>query len=298
MRRIVALTFVALAVLAIAAPSFAQEEMSSEGDTPKDLVVLTGGARIAEDQSFDDAVIFDGVVSVQGHVGGDLVVFHGDVDIKGAVDGDVVVFSGDVTVRSGAVIGGDLASTREPVIEEGATVQGETRKPSKDFFRPVEVLAARAALWITATVSLLFLGLLLLGLAPRPMDRVAATWQASKGSAALWGIVVLIGLPVGAVLAMVTIFGIPFGVGLLLALGLLYSTGYVAGAWALGRSLVPAPRSRALSFLAGFAIVRLLGLIPIVGGIVSMVVLVAGLGLLAVAIWRARGEERTAAAPA
>ena len=294
MRRMVALTFGALALLGLAAPALAPEGTSVDGDN--DHVVLTGGARIAEDQSFDDAVIFDGLVSVEGEVTGDLIVFHGDVEITGTVGADVIVFDGDVTVRSGATIAGDLASTREPVIEEGADVQGETRKPSRDFFRPVEVFAARVALWITATVSLLVLGLLLLGLAPRPMDRVAATWQASKGSAALWGIVLLIGLPVGAVLAMVTIVGIPFGIGVLLALGLLYSIGYVAGAWALGRSLVPAPRSRALSFLAGFAIVRLLGLIPIVGGIVSVVVLVVGLGLLAVAIWRARAE--TAAAPA
>jgi cytoskeletal protein CcmA (bactofilin family) len=295
MKRIAAVTFVGLAVLAIAAPGLAQEETGSDADN--DLVVLTGGARIAEDQSFEDAVIFDGLVSVEGEVTGDLIVFHGEVEISGTVGGDVVVFDGDVTVRSGATIGGDLASTHEPVIEEGADVQGETRKPSKDFFRPVEVFAARVALWITATVSLLLLGLLLLGLAPRPMDRVAATWETSKGSAALWGLILLVGLPLGAVLAIVTIVGIPFGVGMLLALGLLYSIGYVAGAWALGRSLVAAPRSRWVSFFAGFAIVRILGLIPIVGGIVSLAVLVFGLGLLMVAIWRARAET-PAAAPA
>jgi hypothetical protein len=261
-------------------------------------VVLTGGAYIAEGQSFEDVVIFDGLASIQGEVRGDLVVFHGDVEVAGAVHGDVIVFDGDVTVRSGATIGGDLATTREAVIEEGAAIEGETRKPSKDFFRPVEVFAARVALWITATVSLLLLGLLLLGLAPRPMDRVAATWQSSKGSAALWGVILLVGLPLGAVLAMVTIVGIPLGVGVLLALGLLYSIGYVAGAWALGRSLVPAPRARSVSFLAGFAIVRLLGLIPIVGGIVSTVVLVFGLGLLIVSIWRARAETTAAPVPA
>lgn len=292
MRRSAAFLFAALVVLGIAAPAFAQEDE----DHHNHLVVITGGARIAEDQSFDDAVIFDGPVSVEGEVFGDLIVFHGDVEITGRVTADVVVFDGVVTVRSGATIGGDLASTREPTVEEGAEVSGDIRKPSRDFFRPVEVFAARVALWIAATVSLLLLGFLLLGLAPRPMDRVAATWEASKGSSILWGFILLIGLPLGAVLAIVTIVGAPFGVGTLLALGLLYSLGYVAGAWALGRSLVAAPRSRWVSFLAGFAIVRLLGLIPIVGGIVSAVVLVVGLGLLAVSIWRSRAPEAAPAA--
>lgn len=292
MKRTAAFLFATLVVLGIAAPAFAQEDE----DDHNDLVVLTGGARIAEDQSFDHAVIFDGPVSVEGEVIGDLIVFHGDVEITGRVAADVVVFDGNVTVRSGATIGGDLASTREPTVEEGAEVVGDIRKPSKDFFRPVEVFAARVALWIAATVSLLLLGFLLIGLAPRPMDRVAATWQSSKGSSVLWGFILLIGLPLGAVLAIVTIVGAPFGVGTLLALGLLYSLGYVAGAWALGRSLVGAPRSRWVSFLAGFAIVRLLGLIPIVGGIVSAVVLVVGLGLLAVSIWRSRAPEAVPAA--
>lgn len=279
-------------LLGIAAPAFAQEQ----GHFEDDLVVITGGARIDEDQSFDDAVIFDGVVSMSGDLRGDLVVFNGDVDVSGSVAEDVVVFNGDVTVRSGATIGGDLASRRDPTIEEGAAIAGDIRSPNKDFFRPVEVFAARVALWIAATVSLLLLGLLLLGLAPRPMDTVAATWQTSKGSAALWGVILLVGIPLGSVLVMLTVVGIPFGIGTLLALATLYSIGYVAGAWALGRSLVAAPRSRWVAFLAGFAIVRLLGLIPIVGGIVSALVLVFGLGLLGVTVWRSRKAPATAAA--
>lgn len=290
MRRTVTFAIVVLMALGFAAPALAQDDRFDN-----DLVVLTGGARIDEDQSFEDVVIFDGVVSVTGEVLGDLVVFNGDVEISGTIGGDAVVFNGDVTVRSGARIGGDLASTREPVIEEGAEVVGDVRKPSKDFFRPVEVFAARVALWVAATVSLLLLGLLLLALAPRPMDAVAATWATSKGSAALWGVILLIGLPLGSILVMLTIVGLPFGIGTLLALGLLYSIGYVCAAWAFGRSIVREPASRYLAFLAGFGIVRLLGLIPIVGGIVSAVVLVFGLGLLAVAIWRGRRAPATAA---
>jgi hypothetical protein len=59
---------------------------------------------------------------------------------------------------------------------------------------------------------------------------------------------------------------------------------------------VRAPASRWAAFLAGFAIVRLLGLIPIVGGIVSTIVTVFGLGLVAVAVWRSRGTAALAPA--
>ena len=293
MRRAAMSLLAVIAVLLIAPAAAAQSE---ELDEDRHLVVITGGARVDQDQSFHDVVVFHGDVTMDGGVQENLIVFDGDVEVSGTVGADVVVFNGDLTVRSGASILGDVASTRDPVIEQGAEVAGEVRQPTKDFFRPVEVFAARVALWIGATVSLLLLGFLLLGLAPRPMDAVAATWQSSKGSAALWGVILLFGLPIGAVLVMLTIVGIPFGIGTLLALFLVYSIAYVCAAWALGRSIVREPTSRYLAFLAGFGILRLLGLIPIVGGILSLVVTVFGLGLVGVTVWRARKAPAAATA--
>ena len=292
MRRAAISLLAMIGVLLIAPGAAAQAEHGEH----EHFVVLTGGARVDEDQSFHDVVVFHGDVQMDGEVHENLIVFHGDVEVSGTVGGDVVVFHGALTVRSGASILGDVASTSEPVIEDGAEVAGEIRRPTKDFFTPVEAFAARVALWVGATVSLLILGLLLLALAPRGMDAIAATWATSKGSAALWGVILLFGLPIGAVLVMLTVVGIPFGIGTLLALFLMYSIAYVAASWALGRSIVRAPSSRYLSFLAGFGILRLLGLIPIAGGIISLVVTVFGLGLVGVTVWRSRKEPVAAAA--
>lgn len=291
MRRIIPLALGVATIFLLAPGAAAQTHDHGETEATGDhehLVVLSGGARVDADQSFHDIVVFHGDVLMAGEVHDVLLVFHGDVTVTGHVVGDVVVFKGDVTIASGAEVDGDIASLKEPVIEEGADVRGEIRKPSRDFFRPVEVFAARVALWLAATVSLFLLGALLLAFAPRAMDAVATVWETGKGSAALWGLVMLFGLPLFALLLLFTLVGIPFGIGTLLALALLYSIGYVFGAWAFGRAIVGPPRSRWVSFLAGFAIVRLLGLIPIVGGMVTAVVLVVGLGLAAVTIWRAR----------
>jgi hypothetical protein len=80
---------------------------------------------------------------------------------------------------------------------------------------------------------------------------------------------------------------------LLLALGLLYTIGYVAGAHVLGRRLVGWPKSRFLAFLAGWGILRLLGLIPVAGGLVWLVAAILGLGVL----WVAMRRSTTTAAP-
>ena len=99
----------------------------------------------------------------------------------------------------------------------------------------------------------------------------------------------MIGLPIVAVIAMVTLVGFPLGLGLLLALGLIYAIGYVAGAWVLGRR-VASGASPILAFLAGWGILRVIALIPFLGGLASLVATVIGLGAIVVAGRRARRE--------
>ncbi len=91
-----------------------------------------------------------------------------------------------------------------------------------------------------------------------------------------------------------TVIGIPLGLVGLLSLALLYSLGYVVAALALGRVLVKEPKSVYLAFLAGFAILRLVGLVPL-GGLVTFLAAAFGLGALAMAGWRAARREPTQA---
>jgi hypothetical protein len=87
--------------------------------------------------------------------------------------------------------------------------------------------------------------------------------------------------------------GIPFGLGLLLALGFLYSVGYAWSAWVVGRALIRPGRHglsprRYPAFLAGWAILRAIGFVPVLGAITWVAGAVLGLGLMTVATWRAR----------
>jgi hypothetical protein len=91
---------------------------------------------------------------------------------------------------------------------------------------------------------------------------------------------------------MASIVGLPLGLTLLLALALLFLAGLAWSAWVLGRVLVKPPRSRWLAFLAGWAIVALLGLVPFLNLAVWGLASVLGIGAALVAIWRARGSTR------
>ncbi|MGH2766600.1 MAG: hypothetical protein ACRDKA_11915, partial [Actinomycetota bacterium] len=195
-----------------------------------------------------------------------------------------------------ASVGGDLVTRQEPVIDEGATVEGETRDPA-NLFRDPFPFFGRVAAWLAVSVSTLLLGALLLLVAPRAADAVSAAWRTGVGPSIGWGLLLLVGLPILAVLAFITLVGIPFGFGLGLALFLIYALGYATGAWILGRMLLKPPTSRFLAFLVGLGILRLIAFVPILAGIVGAAATVVGLGAIAVALWRAR-RPVPAAAPA
>jgi cytoskeletal protein CcmA (bactofilin family) len=287
--RLIVATVASLVIgVALAAPSLAQE--SNDELTPRDQIVLNGQLLVAGDQTVDTALIFHGPATIDGTVTGSVVVFDGVTDVSGTVRGDVLVFNGAVTVRSGAEVDGDLVTQETPTIEQGATVKGQQQRVTTRFNAAKIGFASRIAWWIGYSVSTLILGLLLLLFAPA-LDLAIARSARERTAAALgFGAVVFFVLPIVSVLFLVIVVAIPLGLFLLLALAFLYTVGYVAGAHALGRMLVKAPTSRFLAFLAGWAILRVLGFVPVLGGVAWTLASISGLGVLWVAARRSVPE--------
>ena len=283
--------FAAVTVVILLVPTSAL----AQGEVEQDLIVLTGNAYVAPDERVDTVVVFDGSATIEGTVDDTVVIFNGPATITGSVAEDVLSFNGTVVVEDGAVIGGDLNTRLEADVAEGATVRGDIRRDVSNFFREPFSFFGKLASWLAMTVSTVVLGLLLLLLAPRGADRVADAWRTGRGPSVGWGFILLFGLPIAAGLILVTVLGIPLGVALLMALFLIYSIGYTAGMWLVGRTLVKEPASRFAAFLAGWGIFRLLALIPIVAGIAGAIATILGLGAIAVAIWRSRGVTTPAA---
>lgn len=283
--RLAMVTFVPLVFgTVLAGPALAQE--SSHQLSSRDQIVLNGTLTVAEGEIVDTAVLGHGTATIDGTVTGAVVVFDGRTDISGTVQGDVFVFNGAVTVRSGAVIDGDLVTRQIPTVESGATIRGQQQRVSTRFDTGDLGLAGRVVWWVGYSVSTLVLGLLLLLLAPALDPAIVRASRERLGGAIGFGVAVFFLLPIVAVLFLVVVVAIPLGLFLLLALALLYTVGYVAGAHALGRRLVKPPTSRFAAFLAGWAILRVFGFIPLVGSIVWTLTSIFGLGVLWVAARR------------
>src|SRR3954467_11202705 len=262
---------------------------SSDELTDRDQIVMNGRLIVAEGDTVDTAVLFHGSATIDGTVTKSVVVLDGPTEISGHVQQDVFVFNGPVTVRSGARIDGDLVTSETPNVESGATVSGQQQRVSARFDAGAVGVASRFAWWLGYSISTLVLGLLLLLFAPRVDAAIVRAVRERTGASIGFGALVFFLLPIVAIVMLVIVVALPLGLFMLLALALLYTVGYVAGAHAIGRLLLKTTPSRFLAFLLGWAILRVLALIPVVGGLAWILASIFGLGVLWVASRRAAG---------
>jgi hypothetical protein len=269
---------------------------SNDELTDNDQIVMNGRLVVAEGDTVDTAVLFHGSAAIDGTVTKSVVVLDGPTEISGHVQQDVFVFNGAVTVLSGAQIDGDLVTSETPTVEQGATISGQQQRISTRFDAGAVGVASRFAWWLGYSISTLVRGLLLLLFAPRVDAAIVRAMRERTGASVGFGALVFFLLPIVAVLMLVIVVALPLGLFMLLALALLYTVGYVAGAHAIGRLVVKAPTSRFLAFLAGWAILRAIALVPVLGGLVWVLASIFGLGVLWVASRWAAGEPAPARA--
>ncbi len=274
-------------VLSVAGPAAAQPEPPT--DEPRDLIVLSGDVSVRRGEEVDEVVVLHGTASVAGLARGDVVVIDGRISVTGQVSGSVVNVNGPVVLGPSAHVLGDVLARGRVRVQPGAQVGGDIRQGAAFTFRtPVQALG-RFAPWLAIWMSALGLGLLLLLFAPRGADAVSNAARNRPWASLGWGAVTFVALPVSGAIAILTLVGIPLGLGLLLALFFLYSIGLAWSAFALGRLLWQEPHGRVGAFAIGWAILAAVAAIPFVGGVVWLAGSVFGLGAALIAIWRARG---------
>ena len=232
-------------------------------------------------------------------VEGDVAAGGGDAEVNGTVENDVA--SGEsVVLGSTAVVGGDVTYRDSIDRADGARVDGTITQRSDDWqpsgpeiqieadsptvsFVPGFVPADLAPVY-WALVAL-FLGTVLLALFPRFSAEVATRASADPLRSTATGVVSLVAVPLALGAFFLTIVGIPVAVAGGAIFALAVWAGLVYGEYLVGRQVVRAAGSenRWLGLLVGVVAVEAISLVPLLGGLVTLAVLVVGLGALALA---------------
>ncbi|HEV8311708.1 MAG TPA: polymer-forming cytoskeletal protein [Burkholderiaceae bacterium] len=233
--------------------------------------------------------IAGGEVRIDGAVKGYVQAAGGRVLINGPVGGEVVATSGAVELGPSARIAGKLRYTSRSELKRDPAAQvtgGFERVPMAERSaghrqRPL----ARAGGWLW-TAGLVLMAVVLVAALPAFTARVAGTLHTRVGMSLLIGFVALVCIPVAAILLVFTLIGIPFALLALVLYCALLMVGYAMtgigiGDWLLGRFRV-ADAARVGWRIGAAALamlmIALLARVPWVGALVSLMVLIAGLG--------------------
>jgi cytoskeletal protein CcmA (bactofilin family) len=270
------------------------------------LVRIDGTTHVARGDRAGTVVGLNGDVVVDGTVRDTLVVVNADAVVTGAVDGDVALVNGTLTLQPGARVGGDVTLVKGTLVRApGATIAGSVqRRTGYSFGWGPAVFSF--LFWLGLTVVVVLAGLLFAAVGGRQLTEPGRLLTDRPGASVATALVVWIGIPILAVLGLVTLIGLPLGLALLLVvLPALWLLGYLVAGTRLGAELVGRrgrPRSVEHPYLAavvGLLLLQVFGLIPVVGGLVVGLAGLVGAGAMMYRPWRAwRAPRPHPAAPA
>jgi cytoskeletal protein CcmA (bactofilin family) len=232
-------------------------------------------------------------VAFAGNCRGSAEIYGDSVQIDGRIGGKLLVRARSVTIGRTAVLEGDVTfqTFDDPRIEEGATLRGQqtVTPPPSGPSEPWSVAKALTAVVLFGVGAGLVLGLILLIVARPLVERSISQFRSAPFTSLLVGLAVLILVPIVSVLLMVTIIGIPIGLLTLLAFPMMLLVAWVTSAfvvadWIFNRSR--AERSfgtRLLLLIVGLVVVTLIGVVPVLGVFLWLLIMLLGLG----ALWQA-----------
>lgn len=238
----------------------------------------------------DNLLAGGGNVQLAGSIGRDARIGAWKATFSNEIERDLVVAAQSVRLTSKAMVGGRLRYWGEtaPSIDEEATVRGAiTHRPLPEGWTIERarrgIVGMRVMAAAVSFLSTLILGLVLLRLYPLFARRVTLTIRERPGPSLGWGSVALVATPLVAISFVVTLFALPIGVILLALYGI---TMYLARVYAItcvGQFLIRRPAdssSLARPFVVGLVLYTILSLIPVVGGLLTLLTVLFGLGAL------------------
>jgi len=234
-------------------------------------------------------VVADGSATVHGDAR-TIVVLQGTVHLVGARTRDIVSIGSHVTIDGTSVVTGDIRAM-DSVIDQaaGSSVEGRVLD-GIDLAALAWILGSALFLaYIGFAIAAIVAALALAAIAARQVRSAEALLQAEPGMSLVAALAGFIGILVAGTVAIVTIVGIPLGLGILaFVLPALAIVGYLVagislGDWIVARLTPGVRRDRPyLAAIVGVLALDVVSVVPPIGGIACLF----GVGAVVLLIWR------------
>ncbi len=263
-----------------------------DGEVGGDTMVAGGTVEFGESSLLQGDLFFaGGEVSLNGTVKGNAKGVGENFYLNGTIEGDLSLMgSQKIFFGPKASVLGNL-SYRSPAVAERAdeVTQGQIS------YKPIEPKAAQekkfaafivAGFSIYQLLSMLFFGLFMLWLYRYLGFQVSAHVHAAPLKSLGIGLLFAIATPIAAILAMLSIIGLPLGMVMLVLWGITLYMGKILAAFLIGSKLLPIQHSSPfgrlyLSFALGALVYCILSLIPFLGGLANGILALMAIGGIA-----------------
>lgn len=270
-------------------------DVAIESGIGGELKAAGGNLTVAKSSRVDgDASLAGGLVNLDGKVMGDARINAQRIVVRGEISGNAHLAAEQIDIEPTARFGGSLihASHRFKLSKDAAVVGAVTREEPAAInghgeSRPSWGAAATAGWGVLSYLGLLAAGALLVLVFPNFLSRVTSEAGKSPWVSLGTGLGVMLGVPVVAVLFIVTVLGIPLGFLAFMLYPLALMLGYLAGvlfiaqrAWRQVSKSAGRPSDGATigAMAASLLALTLMGLLPFVGKLIALAVTAVGLG--------------------
>jgi hypothetical protein len=276
------------------APSPTHRKHKKHSSDDKSRTVFGGTVRVEPDEVVDDISLFGGTVDLLGKATGDVTVFGGTVHVyPGAqIEGDLAVIGGEVQIDDDASVEGDVAAlggavhrgSRAKIGGEVKMLGDEHEKGERSSDGPWTVAKIGRAIGVqmTKTALLFLLGAVVIAIATRRMQLLQSEIALRPMRSMALGIASVFVAAVLIVLLCVTIVGIPVALAAIFIGILAAYAGICATLSVMGSAIVGHRSENPYVHLAvGCGVFLVAGAIPYFGGLITLLILLAGLGAFA-----------------
>jgi len=283
------LTFILFFLVFVTYPVNGQESFLLK----KDITVAAGEVQ-------KNVITFGGTIIIEGVVNENVMAFGGKIVVAGEVQELVLGIGADIVLKSTAEIDGDVVSlggslTKEPGTQiDGDTIYFESSEDFKTLLR--EGLLGRVGISLIPFLIIVklimafiwfILAIVLVAVFPRQIAYASNQIKTSFGkifAAGILGLIVYVALIIFAALLSLALIGIPILIALIIIGIVIKVFGQVILFYFFGETLLHAfskkQHSPLLIIITGFFLVTLVGIVPLIGPLLSLVLSLIGWGVV------------------
>jgi cytoskeletal protein CcmA (bactofilin family) len=243
---------------------------------------------------------FVNTLTIDGAVGRDVLAFVGETAISGNIGGGIQAQGNTLRFNSGAQVNGPVKfkGNKPPEVSSGAKLATPVAFTHLEHHKRYQ--DAGFYVWrVIWTAAVILFGLVLFLLLPN-FARATVDSAERYGASFGLGVLVLFGVPIAAFIACITVVGMMIGIStFILWMTTLFCAqivvGTIVGQWLMGHTRETWQLIGRM--VVGVIILRVVEMIPFLGGWVRFAVLLWGMGAISLAIYRHFTPGHTAAVP-